>query len=128
MKSNEVKTNKEKKIMAKNTATEPVTLSNLNTATKPKSNKPKAPKVTKAKAVRVSNGRKEIQAALRSLSKIEKTFTKSRETLSAERAALNGDVGTQMDQVLAQLNTAITVTQSEIELKANALARTFLPK
>ena len=128
MKFNEGQTNKkqEKTKMAKNTAPATETLSTLNTRKGPTKNK--TPKAAKAKTVRVSNSRKEIQTALRSLTKIEKTSVKSRETLSAERAALTGDVGSQMDQVLAQLNTAITVTQSEIELKANALARTFIAK
>ena len=84
--------------------------------------------VKAAKTVRVSNGRKEIQASLRALTKIGKAFTKATATLESEGSTLTGEVKTQMAQVLAQLNIASTVTQSEIETKANALARTFIGK
>jgi hypothetical protein len=70
--------------------------------------------------------RKALVANLRKTEKIVVAFEKSVATLGAEIAEFSGEFRTQLDSVLAQLNIAVTVTKSQVEADATALARTFI--
>jgi hypothetical protein len=92
---------------------------------------PKATKTPSAKAMarkRTAQERKAIAAQIRSAEKIARSFEKARETLTAEVAKLDGDVKSQLEQVLSQLGVAATIVDAEVESKATALARTFVKR
>lgn len=95
----------------------------------PKATKtPKAPSATAMARKRTMQDRKAITAQIRSAEKIARSFEKARETLAAEVAKLNGDVKTQLEQVLSQLGVAATIVDAEVESQATALARTFVKR
>jgi hypothetical protein len=88
----------------------------------------KAPSAKAMARKRTVQERKSITAQIRSAEKIARSFEKARETLTAEVAKLNGDIKTQLEQVLAQLGVAATIVDAEVESQAVALARTFVKR
>ena len=86
------------------------------------------PTAKQLERTRVTQARKAITKQLRKVEKIERAFATAQSKLQAEIGELQGDVRTQLEQVLGQLGVAVTVTQAEIESQANALARTFVKR
>lgn len=80
----------------------------------------------KSKVVRKANERKSITANLRKVEKIRTALEKAVKTITTEGESMTGETGNQIAEVLGKMNLAITITTSEIESQANALARTFL--
>ena len=76
--------------------------------------------------VRKAAVRKAITKEIAALRKMELAFGKAIDTINANSQALSTDNYNQILQVFSQLNIAITVTDSAVQDKANALARTFV--
>lgn len=79
-----------------------------------------------SKVARKSNERKAITANLRKFERIRSALEKASKTISTEGESLQGDTGAQIAEVLGKMTLAITITTSEIESQATALARTFM--
>lgn len=80
----------------------------------------------KSKAVRKANERKAITANLRKVEKVRAALEKASKVIQAEGETLTGETGNQIAEILAKIGIGITITTSEIETQANALARTFM--
>lgn len=76
--------------------------------------------------VRKSNERKALTAEIRALRKIEAAIAKAKDAIAINGEIIKGDTGNQLTQVWAQLNVAITVTDSAVQDKAHKLAQTFV--
>lgn len=79
-----------------------------------------------SKVTRKANERKAITANLRKFERIRSALEKASKTISTEGESLPGETGTQIAEVLGKMTLAITITTSEIESQASALARTFM--
>lgn len=80
----------------------------------------------KSKVVRKANERKAITANLRKVERIRTALEKASKVIQTEGESLTGETGKQIAEILAKVGIGITITTSEIETQANALARTFL--
>lgn len=76
--------------------------------------------------VRKSNERKALTAEIRALRKIEAAIAKAKDAIALNSDVVKGDTYDQLTQVWAQLNVAITVTDSAVQDKAHKLAQTFV--
>jgi hypothetical protein len=76
--------------------------------------------------VRKANARKAITAEIRALRKIEAAIAKAKDAIALNSEVITGDTYEQIVQVFAQLNVAITVTDSAVQDKAHKLAQTFV--
>lgn len=79
-----------------------------------------------SKVVRKANERKAITANLRKVERIRAALEKASKVIQAESESLTGETGAQIAEILAKVGIGITITTSEIESQANALARTFM--
>ena len=76
--------------------------------------------------VRKANARKAITAEIRALRKIEAAIAKAKDAIALNSEVITGDTYEQIVQVFAQLNVAITVTDSAVQDKAHNLSQTFV--
>ena len=76
--------------------------------------------------VRKATARKALTKEINALRKMEAAFGKAINAINANSENLSADTYNQMVQVFNQLNIAVTVTDSAVQDKANALARTFV--
>ena len=76
--------------------------------------------------VRKAAARKALTKEINALRKMESAFGKAINAINANSENLSPDTYNQMVQVFNQLNIAVTVTDSAVQDKANALARTFM--
>lgn len=76
--------------------------------------------------VRKAAVRKALTKEIAALRKMEAAFGKAIDTINANSQALSTDNYNQMVQVFSQLNIAVTVADSAVQDRANALARTFV--
>jgi len=76
--------------------------------------------------VRKAAARKALTKEIAALRKMETAFGKAVYAINANSENLSADTYNQMLQVFNQLNIAITVTDSAVQDKAHALARTFI--
>lgn len=76
--------------------------------------------------VRKSNARKSLTAEIRALRKIEAAIGKAKDAIALNSDVITGETHNQIAQVWAQLNVAITVTDSAVQDKAHKLAQTFV--
>lgn len=83
-------------------------------------------KVKNAANVRKSEIRKTITRELRQLETIRKSLERTVVVVTENGANLKGDANSQLADLLRQLNVAVTVVESNVTEKANALARTFI--
>jgi len=110
--------------MTKNTAPEVVTLSNLNTTTRPV----KARKVTDASAaaVRKSNTRKALTKQIRALERIRVSIEKAAAVISTQGEDVTGEAGDQVADILYKMGVSVSVINATINEKAGYLALTFI--
>jgi hypothetical protein len=110
--------------MTKNTAPEVVTLSNLNTATRPV----KARKVTEASAaaVRKGNVRKALTKEIRALERIRVSIEKAAAVISTQGEDVTGEAGSQVADMLYKMGVSVSVINATINEKAGHLALTFI--
>lgn len=76
--------------------------------------------------VRKAAARKALTKEINALRKMESAFGKAINVINANSESLSGETYNQMVQVFHQLNIAVTVTDSAVQDKAHALARTFV--
>jgi hypothetical protein len=76
--------------------------------------------------VRKATARKALTKEINALRKMESAFGKAINVINANSENLSPDTYNQMVQVFNQLNIAVTVADSAVQDKANALARTFV--
>jgi hypothetical protein len=76
--------------------------------------------------VRKAAARKALTKEINALRKMESAFGKAILAINDNSENLSPDTYNQMVQVFNQLNIAVTVADSAVQDKANALARTFI--
>lgn len=78
--------------------------------------------------VRKANARKALTAEIRALRKIEAAIAKAKDAIALNSDVVTGDTHAQIAQVWAQLNVAITVTDSAVQDKAHKLTQLIVGK
>lgn len=78
--------------------------------------------------IRKAQVRKQITAEIRALRKIEAAIAKAKDAIALNGQTITGETGSQIAQVFAQLNVAITVTDAAVQDKAHKLALTFIDR
>jgi translation initiation factor 1 (eIF-1/SUI1) len=110
--------------MTKNTATETVTLSNLNTTTRPA--KARKATVTAWHVVRKGTVRKALAKDIRALERIRTAIEKAASQISTVAVDVRGDTHNQIADMLYKMGINVSVIDADISEKANALAKTFI--
>jgi uncharacterized protein YukE len=82
--------------------------------------------VAKVQKVRKDSVRKQLTADIRALERIRKSLEKAAVTIAENGENLKGDTHNQIADLLGKLNIGVTVVETTISDKANAIARTFI--
>lgn len=111
--------------MTKNTATETVTLSNLNTTTRPAKAR-KTPTVAASATNRKAATRKALTKEIRALERIRVSIEKAAAVISTQGEDVTGDAGTQIADMLRKMGISVSVINAGINEKAGHLAATYI--
>ena len=111
--------------MTKNTATETVTLSNLNTTTRPAKAR-KTPTVTAAATNRKAAVRKALTKEIRALERIRGSIAKAAAVIATQGEDVTGDAGNQIADMLYKMGVSVSVVNASINEKAGFLAATYI--
>ena len=108
--------------MTKNTATETVTLSNLNTTTRPA----KARKATVSATNRKAAARKALTKEIRALERIRGSIAKAAAVIATQGEDVTGATGDQIADMLHKMGVSVSVINAGINEKAGFLAATYI--
>jgi hypothetical protein len=111
--------------MTKNTATETVTLSNLNTTTRPAKAR-KTPTVAASATNRKAAARKALTKEIRALERIRVSIEKAAAVISTQGEDITGATGDQIADMLYKMGVSVSVIDAGINEKAGYLAATFI--
>jgi hypothetical protein len=111
--------------MTKTTATETVTLSNLNTTTRPAKAR-KTPTVTAAATNRKTVARKALTKEIRALERIRVSIEKAAAVISTQGEDVTGTTGDQIADMLYKMGVSVSVINAGINEKAGHLAATYI--
>ncbi len=111
--------------MTKNTATETVTLSNLNTTTRPAKAR-KTPTVTASATNRKMATRKALTKEIRALERIRVSIEKAAHVISTQGEDITGEAGNQVADMLYKMGVSVSVINAGITEKAGYLAATYI--
>lgn len=82
--------------------------------------------VQKVAKVRTDSVRKTLTKDIRALERIRKQLEKAVTVIAKDGEDIKGDAHNQIADLLGKLNIGVTVVESTIADKANAIARTFI--
>ena len=111
--------------MTKNTAIETVTLSNLNTTTRPAKAR-KTPTVAASATNRKAVARKALTKEIRALERIRTSIAKAAAVIATQGEDVTGATGDQIADMLHKMGVSVSVINAGINEKAGHLAATYI--